>query len=95
MQHCPPQSSQPSNRDSLNTNRDSINTTTNSSRQQSARERLFGSVNSNSIYNQQQQQNQLMNSIDMSDQINNRKIAMVKPELRGSCEKYYIYNSPF
>ena len=60
-----------------------------SSKQQSARERLFGSVNSNSIYNQQQQQQQLMNSMDMSDQMNNsRKIAMVKPELRGSCEKY-------
>jgi hypothetical protein len=57
------------------------------SKQQSARERLFGSVNSNSIYNQQQHQH-LMNSIDMSDQMNNnRKIAMVKPELRGSCEK--------
>ena len=66
----------------------------NLSKQQSARERLFGSVNSNSICNQQQQQHQLMNSMDMSDQMNNsRKIAMVKPELRGSCEKYYIFNN--
>ena len=71
--------------------------------QQSARERLFGSNQSNYSYMsqvqqqqqqlrqhyqhyQQQQQQQLQTTIE-TENLNNRKIAMVKPELRGSCEK--------
>ena len=51
--------------------------------QQSARERLFGN---NQNYGNISQLNQQQNPTE-HDQSINRKIAMVKPELRNSCEK--------
>lgn len=52
--------------------------------QQTARERLFG--NNQNYGNISQLNQQQQNSID-HEQSMNRKIAMVKPELRNSCEK--------
>lgn len=52
--------------------------------QQSARERLFG--NNNLIQNQQNLAAAAAAAAE-AEQMNNRKIAMVKPELRGNCEK--------
>jgi len=73
--------------------------------QQSARERLFGNNQSNYSYMSQvqQQQQQLRQHYQHyqlqqqqqtveSENLNNRKIAMVKPELRGSCEKFTQQN---
>lgn len=54
-----------------------------SKNQQSARERLFGNNQNYGYVNQSNQQQQTQNSME-SELHNNRKIAMVKPELRTS-----------
>jgi hypothetical protein len=93
VQHCPaaPVASSQQTNQPLNSLSTSTINTNSSSKQQTAKERLFGSVNSNSLYNQQQQQQHHQQQYDISDQMNNsRKIAMVKPELRGSCENELI-----
>ncbi len=72
MQHCPAApvaSSQQTNQPLNSLSTSTINTNSNS-KQQTAKERLFGSVNSNSLYNQQQQQHH-QQQYDISDQINN------------------------
>ncbi len=90
VQHCPaaPVASSQQTNQPLNSLSTSTINTNSSSKQQTAKERLLGSVNSNSLYNQQQHHQQ---QYDISDQINNsRKIAMVKPELHSSCENELI-----